>query len=327
MSRSGFRLTRWLLGIGLGIGLAVLCETSFAAYPDHAIRLVVPFAAGGFTDTLARVVAQKLGQKLGQAVIVDNRAGAGGNIGAEVVAKSAPDGYTLFLATNATHGINPTLYKDIPFDAVKDFTPVVLMVSTPNLLLVTPSLPVKSVAELVALAKSKPGQLSYGSTGIGTSTHLQGELFKSVEGIQMTHVPYRGSSQAVIDLIGGTVQVMFDNIPFEYPQIKAGKVRALAVTSKKRSPLLPDVPTMTELGIPGFEFGAWFGIAAPANTPPDIVAKINADVNQILAMPDVQAKLPGTEMLGGSPQQFAAFIGAEIAKWRTVIRSINLQAQ
>lgn len=323
MSRSGFRLTRWLLGIGL----AMLCETGFAAYPDHPIRLVVPFAAGGFTDTLARVVAQKLGQKLGQAVIVDNRAGAGGNIGAQLVAQAAPDGYTLFLATNATHGINPTLYKNIPFDAVKDFTPIVLMVSTPNLLLVTPSLPVKSVADLVALAKSKPGQLSYASTGIGTSTHLQGELFKSVERIQMTHVPYRGSSQAVIDLISGTVQVMFDNIPFEYPQIKAGKVRALAVTARKRSPLLPDVPTMTELGIPGFEFGAWFGIVAPAKTPQDIVAKLNADVNQILAMPDVQAKLPGTETIGGTPQQFATFIGTEIAKWRKVIRSINLQAQ
>lgn len=313
--------------IGLAAALSVLCGTSFAAYPDHAIRLVVPFAAGGFTDTLGRVVAAKLAEKLGQAVVVENRAGAGGNIGAQYVAQAAPDGYTLFLATNATHGINPSLYKHIPFDAQKDFTPIVMLVSTPNLFLVPSSLPVKSVADFIKLAKSEPGKLSYASAGIGTSTHLQGELFKSETGIQITHVPYRGSSQAVVDLISGRDQMMFDNIPFELPQVRSGKLRALAVTSRRRSPLLPDVPTMSELGIPGFEFGGWFGIVAPAHTPKAIVDELNRDVNQILLMPDVQAKLPGTEVLGGTPKQFAAFIASEIAKWRKVIRSINLQAE
>lgn len=323
MSKCRFRLHHWLFAIALSF----FCQYSFGAYPDHTIRLVVPFVAGGSTDTLGRVLAQKLSEKLGQPIVVDNRPGAGGNIGTEYVARATPDGYTLILGTISTHGINPSLYRNIPFNAEKAFTPIALLISTPNLLVVPASLPVNSVADLVALAKAKPGKLSYASAGVGTSGHLQSELFKSVERLDMTHVPYRGSSQAVIGLISGDVQMAFDNVPFELPHIKAGKLRALAITAQHRSPLLPQVPTMSELGIHGFEFGAWYALLAPAGTPMPVVNELNRDINEILAMPDVQAKLPGTEVLGGTPQRAATFISSEVAKWKKVIDDIHLQAQ
>ncbi|MEO5693769.1 MAG: tripartite tricarboxylate transporter substrate binding protein [Usitatibacter sp.] len=311
------------------IGLALAAAVAFnaaAQYPDRVVKLVVPFAAGGFTDSVARIVGQELQKKWGQPVVVENRPGAGGNIGAEVVAKSAPDGYTLFLATNTTHAINGTLYRVLPFDPVKDFDPVVLLVTTPNLLVVGPTANVNSVKELIAAAKADPKRFNYGSTGVGSSVHLQAEQFKSQAGIQMTHIPYKGSSQALTDLIGGSVQVMFDNLLFQMPQVKGGKVKALAITARNRTAQLPDVPTMSELGIPGFETGPWFAIVAPAKTPAAIVAKINADVNEALKLPEVIDKLKGAEIIGGTPQEFAAFMSKETAKWGKLIRELDLKA-
>jgi tripartite-type tricarboxylate transporter receptor subunit TctC len=316
-------MTRRLAAIALALSFASIAS---AQYPDKPVKIIVPFSAGGFTDSLARIVGQELGKKWGQAVVIENRAGAGGNIGAEVAAKAAPDGYTFFLATNTTHGINPTLYRTINFDAVKDFEPVVLMVTTPNVLIVSPSVPVVSVKELIATAKADPKRYNYASTGIGSSVHLQAEQFKSAVGIQMTHVPYKGSSQALTDLLSGSVQVMFDNFLFQLPHIKAGKVRPLAITSQQRSPLIPDVPTMTELGVSGFEYGPWFALVAPARTPAAIISKVNADVNAVLQMKEVQDKLQGAEILGGSPQQLGAFISQEISKWGRVIRDLDLKA-
>jgi len=316
---------RKLGGIALALSLAGACAAARADYPDRPVKIIVPFSAGGFTDTLARIVGQKLGEMWKQPVIVENRTGAGGNIGAEVAAKSAPDGYTLFLATNTTHGINPTLYRNLPYDAIRDFSPVVLMVTTPNLLIVNNAVPVTSVKELVASAKANPKKFNYASTGIGSSVHLQAEQFKAATGIQMAHIPYKGSSQAFTDLLGGSVQLMFDNFLFELPHVTSGKVRAIAITSQKRSPQLPDVPTLTELGIPGFEYGPWFGLVAPARTPAAVIAKINADVNAVLQMKDVQEKLRGAEILGGTPQQFTTFIAEEVSKWGKVIRALGLK--
>jgi len=316
---------RKLGGIALALSLAGACAAARADYPDKPVKIIVPFSAGGFTDTLARIVGQKLGEMWKQPVIVENRAGAGGNIGAEVAAKSAPDGYTLFLATNTTHGINPTLYRNLPYDAIKDFSAVVLMVTTPNLLIVNNAVPIASVKELVASAKANPKKFNYASTGIGSSVHLQAEQFKAATGIQMAHIPYKGSSQAFTDLLGGSVQLMFDNFLFELPHVTSGKVKAIAITSQKRSPQLPDVPTLTELGIPGFEYGPWFGLVAPARTPPAVVAKVNADVNTVLQMKDVQEKLRGAEILGGTPQQFTTFIAQEVSKWGKVIRALDLK--
>ena len=276
--------------------LFVLLALSAAAaaaqpYPSKPIRLVVPFPAGGTTDILAREVGQRLSLSLGQPVVIDNRPGAAGNIGSELVAKSAPDGYTLLMATVGTHAINPNLYARIPYDHVKDFAPVVLVAGVPNVLEVTPSLPVHSVADLINLAKEKPGQINFASSGSGTSIHLSGELFKTMAGVDMTHVPYKGSAPAITDLIGGQVQVMFDNLPSSLQQIKAGKLRAIAVTSAQRAPALPDVPTIAESGLPGFEATSWFGIVAPTGTPPTIIARINADVNQWLQSPEAKDKL------------------------------------
>jgi tripartite-type tricarboxylate transporter receptor subunit TctC len=292
-------------------------------YPAKPIRLVVPFPAGGTTDILAREVGQRLSASLGQPVVIDNRPGAAGNIGSELVARSAPDGYTLLMATVGTHAINPNLYSKLPYDHVKDFAPVILVASVPNVLEVTPSLPVNSVADLIKLAKEKPGQINFASSGSGTSIHLSGELFKTMAGVDMTHVPYKGSAAALTDLIGGQVQVMFDNLPSSLPQIKAGKLRAIAVTSAQRAPALPNVPTIAESGLPGFEAGSWFGVVAPAGTPPAIVARLNADVDQWLQTPDAKEKLlaQGAAAVGGSPEQFAAYIRAETEKWARVVKA------
>jgi tripartite-type tricarboxylate transporter receptor subunit TctC len=292
-------------------------------YPAKPIRLVVPFPPGGTTDILAREVGQRLSQAFGQSVVVDNRPGAGGNIGSELVARSAPDGYTLLMATVGTHAINPSLYAKMPYDHVKDFAPVVLVASVPNVLEVTPSLPVYTVADLIKLAKEKPGQINFASSGSGTSIHLSGELFKAMAGVDMTHVPYKGSAPAIADLIGGQVQVMFDNLPSSLPQIKAGKLRAIAVTSAQRAPALPEVPTIAESGLPGFEASSWFGLVAPAGTPPAIIARINAEVNQWLQSPEAKEKLlaQGAAAAGGSPEQFAAYIRAETEKWARVVKA------
>ena len=293
------------------------------AYPTKPIRIVVPFPPGGATDILAREVAQKLNEAWGQQVIVDNRPGAGGNIGSELVAKAAPDGYTLEMGTVGTHAINASLYAKMPYDNVKDFVPIILVAGVPNVLEVNPSLPVNSVAELIAYAKANPGKLNFASSGNGTSIHLSGELFKAMAGVEMTHVPYKGSAPALQDLIAGQVQLMFDNLPPSLPQIKAGKLRALAVTSSVRAPALPDVPTVAEAGLPGFEASSWFGLLAPAGTPPAIVAKINAEVAKWLATPEAKENLSkqGANAAGGTPEDFASHIAAETAKWAKVVKA------
>jgi tripartite-type tricarboxylate transporter receptor subunit TctC len=312
-------LQRWALGMLLALTAAL---ASAQSYPTKPIRIVVPFPPGGATDILARDVAQKLTEAWGQQVIVDNRPGAGGNIGSELVARSAPDGYTLEMGTVGTHAINASLYAKMPYDHLKDFVPVILVAGVPNVLVVNPALPVNSVAELIAYAKANPGKLNFASSGSGTSIHLSAELFKVMAGVQMTHIPYKGSAPALQDLLGGQVQLMFDNLPPSLPQIKAGKLRALAVTTATRAPALPDVPTVAEAGLPGFESSSWFGLLAPAGTPPAIVVKLNAEVAKWLATPDAKERLAkqGANAVGGSPEDFEKHIAAETVKWAKVVK-------
>jgi len=303
------------------VALSAGAQTS-SSYPTKPIRLVVPFPPGGATDIMARAVAQKLTDAWGQSVIVDNRPGAGGNIGSELVAKAAPDGYTLEMGTVGTHAINPSLYAKMPYDHVKDFVPVILVAGVPNVLVVNPSVPAKSVQELIAYAKANPGRLNFASSGSGTSIHLSGELFKLMAGVQMTHVPYKGSAPALQDLLGGQVQLMFDNLPPSLPQIKAGKLRALAVTTAARAPALPDVPTIAESGLPGFEASSWFGVLAPAGTPPAIVTRLNTEIAAWLATPEAREKMVavGAVIAGGTPEDFARHIATETAKWAKVVQ-------
>ncbi len=321
MFRKALRVL-WGVAIVAVLGVAGGALAQAPAYPSKPIRLVVPFPPGGATDILAREVAQKLTEAWGQSVVVDNRPGAGGNIGAELVARAAPDGYTLLMGTVGTHAINASLYAKLPYDHVKDFAPVILVAGVPNVLVVNPALPVNTVAELIAYAKANPGKLNFASSGNGTSIHLSGELFKVMAGVQMTHVPYKGSAPAVADLISGQVQLMFDNLPPSLPQIKAGKLRALAVTSATRAPALPDVPTIAEAGLPGFEASSWFGVLAPAGTPPAIVARLNAEIAKWLASPEAREKLSkqGANAAGGSPEDFAKHIAAETTKWAKVVK-------
>ena len=311
-----------LAGIA-AIAIATSAAAQTNAYPTKPVRLVVPFPPGGATDIIARAVAQKLSETWGQSIVVDNRPGAGGNIGTELVAKAAPDGYTLEMGTVGTHAINASLYAKIPFDNVKDFAPIILVAGVPNVLEVNPSLPVNSVQELIAYGKANPGKLNFASSGNGTSIHLSGELFKVMTGVQMAHVPYKGSAPALQDLIAGQVQLMFDNLPPSLPQIKAGKLRALAVTSATRAPALPDIPTVAESGLPGFEASSWFGLLAPTGTPPAIIAKINDEVAKWLASPEGKEKLAsiGANPAGGSPEDFARHIQAETAKWAKVVKA------
>ncbi len=293
-----------------------------APYPSKPIRLVVPFPAGGTTDIIARAVSQRLTETLGQAVVVDNRPGAGGNIGAELVAKSPPDGYTLLMGTVGTHAINPGLYAKMPYDHVRDFAPVILVAGVPNVLVVPAALPVNSVQELIAYAKANPGKLNFASSGSGTSIHLSGELFKTMSGVDIAHVPYKGSAPALQDLVGGQVQLMFDNLPSSLALIKGGKLKALAVTSAQRSAALPDVPTMIESGLPGFEASSWFGILAPAGTPKDAIAKLSGEVAKWLATPDAKEKMAaqGAIPAGLMPDEFTRHIAAETVKWQKVVK-------
>jgi tripartite-type tricarboxylate transporter receptor subunit TctC len=313
-------LKRW----SFAILLATAATGAWAQpYPSKPIRIVVPFAAGGTTDLLARAAAQKLTEAWGQPVVVDNRPGAGGNIGSELVAKAAPDGYTVEMGTVGTHAINASLYARMPYDHVKDFAPIILVATVPNVLVVNPGVPVKSVQELIAYAKANPGKLNFASPGSGTSGHLCGELFKVMAGVQITHIPYKGSAPALQDLLGGQVQMMFDNLPSALPHIKAGKLRALAVTTAARAAALPDLPTVAEAGLPGFEASSWFGLLAPAGTPPDIVARLNAEIAKWLASPDAMEKLLalGANAAGGSPEDFTKHIAAETAKWQKVVKA------
>jgi tripartite-type tricarboxylate transporter receptor subunit TctC len=292
-------------------------------YPNKPIRLVCPFPPGGAVDIASRQVAQALSQQLGQPVTVDNRPGAGGNIGAEIVAKSAPDGYTLLMATSNILAINPALYSKVPFDSIKDFAPISLVVSLNNVLVLNPGVPYKSVQEVIAAAKAQPGKLTYASAGNGTSIHLSGELFKSMAGVDMLHIPYKGSAPAVADLLAGQVNMMFDNIPSSLPQIKAGKLRALAVTGSKRAHSLPDLPTIAEAAIPGYESYVWFGVVAPAGTPPEIIKRLNAELVKAAAAPEFRDRLMGQgyDVLSSTPEQMTASIRSEMAKWSAIVKA------
>jgi tripartite-type tricarboxylate transporter receptor subunit TctC len=302
-------------------------RTEAQDYPTKPVRMVVPFTPAGTTDILARIVSQKLSEAWGQQVVVENRPGAAGNLGSDIVAKAAPDGYTLLMGTVSSHGINPTLYKKMPYDAVKDFQPVTLVALVPNMLVVHPSVEAKNVQELIALAKKNPGKLNVASSGSGTSIHLSAELFKTLTGVDMLHVPYKGSGPAVTDLTGGQVQLMFDNMPSSIEHVRAGKLRALGVTTAKRSPAMPDLPTIAEQGVPGYEATSWFGVMAPAGTPKPIVDKLSQQIAKDIKSPSGIKLLAeqGAEAVGNTPDEFAAFIKAEIAKWARVIQASGAQ--
>ena len=310
--------------------LAALASAGAAAqssYPNKPVRIVVPFPAGGTTDIVARLIAVELQKTWGQPVVIENRAGAGGNIGADAVAKSPPDGYTLLMATVGTHAINLPLFEQnkqkMPFHPLNDFVAVTNVAAVPNVMVVNPSVPVNSVQEFIAYAKARPGRVNMASSGNGTSIHLSGELFKSMTGVYMVHLPYRGSSPALQDLIAGNTQVMFDNLPSALPHIRSGRLKALAVTSRERSAALPNLPTMEEAaGLKGFDATAWFGLLAPAGTPREVVAKVHQDVVKALALPEMREKFAaqGAVPVGNTPEQFAAYIRGEIDKWTRVVK-------
>ena len=319
-----FIARRRLLQASAASTLVTVSSMPFAqtAFPTKPIRLIVPFAAGGTTDILGRVAAAELSKAFGSQAIVENRSGAGGNIGAEVVAKAAPDGYTLLVCTVGTHGINQALYNKLPFDPIKDFEPVTLLATVPNVLVVHPAVKANNVSELIALAREKPGKLNYASSGNGTSIHLSAELFKSMTRTFMTHIPYRGSAPAITDLMGGQADLMFDNLPTALPFIKSGKLRALGVTTTKSSVALPGVPPIADT-LPGYEASSWFGIVAPAGTPKDIVQKINQALVRALQSPEVRERLinQGAEPVGNTPEQFGDYIKAELLKWSKVVKA------
>ena len=308
--------------MALVAGVAAPDASAQAAWPSKPIRIVVPFPPGGTTDILARAAAQKMTEAWKEQAVIDNRPGAGGNIGAELVAKAPADGYTMLMGTVGTHAINASLYAKMPYDHVKDFAPVILVAAVPNVMVVHPSVPAATVAEFIAWAKANPGKVNFASSGSGTSIHLAGELFKTQTGLAMTHVPYKGSAPAIADLIGGQVQVMFDNLPSALPQIRGGKLRALAVTSRERANALPDVPTVAESGLLGFEASSWFGLLAPTGTPREVVVRVNAEIARWLASSDAKDKLAsqGAVAAGGTPEDFASHITAETAKWQKVVR-------
>ena len=309
------------ISLGFMLALILLGQAhAQAAWPAKPIRMIVGFAAGGSTDVTARIIAQALSERLGQPVVVENRGGAGGNIGAEAVAKADPDGYTLLMATSSTFAANPNLYKSLPFDVQKDFAPITVTAFIPNLLVVNPSVPANNVADFITYLKANPDKLNFASAGNGTSQHLSGELFNSLAGVRMTHVAYRGGAPAVSDLLGGQVQVIFAPLVEVIQQVRADKLKALGITTAKRSPLLPDVPTILE-SLPGYEVALWNGLLAPAKTPPAIIDRINRATIEALRSPEVKAKLAeqGSEPVGNTPAEFKAFIESELVKWRRLV--------
>ena len=296
-------------------------------YPERPVRLIVPFPAGGTVDAVARNSAQKLSDALRQPMVVENRAGGAGSIGSETVARAAPDGYTLLMGTASTHGSNPAVQKQLPYDAIRDFAPVALVASTPYILVVHPSVPANSVPELLALARTQPGRLNYGSYGAGSSNHLATELFRAITGADIVHVPYKGGAPALADLLAGQVQMMFDVFTTSGPQVRTGKLRLLGVGAARRSSLAPDVPTLAEAGVPGFEAGTFFGLFAPLATPRIVVFRLNEEVNRLLVMPDMRERLAAAsaEPGGGSPEQLGQAVAAEVAKWTRLVRDRNLR--
>lgn len=296
-------------------------------WPSKPVRIVVPFAAGGTSDILARALAEKLQASLKQTVLVENKAGAGGVIGADSVAKSAPDGYTFLLGTIASHAINPALQPKMPYDAGKDFAPVILLGSISNVLLVGANQPYKNVQDVIAAAKAQPGGLPFASAGQGSSQHMSGETFRLLAKAELTHVPYKGSAPAVQDVIGGQIPMSFETVTVALPHVQSGRVRALAVTSARRSPVMPNVPTLQEAGVPGFDVASWQALYAPAGTPPAIVQRMNAEVEKIIAMPDMKARMEGLglEHAPNTPEQFAEFGRNEIAKWTRIVKEGNVK--
>ena len=308
--------------------LAALLALPAAAqnYPTKPIRILIAQAPGSATDNISRVLSGKLGERLGQPFVIEARPGAGGTVGTDIAARSPADGYTLFMANNSTHGANPAVYRKLPYDAVKDFAPIILIASTPYVLTVHPSLPVKNVRELIAMAKKLPGELNYGSAGNGSTHHLSGELLKTMAGIDMVHVPYKGTTPALTGLLSGEVSAMFFTVVGIQPHAKSGKARALAVTTPKRSSLMPELPTMAEAGVPGFEVTSWFGLLAPAGTPAAIVSRLNAETLKVLALPEVTGALKklGFDVAGGTPEQFSGHIKSEVEKFTRLAKATGI---
>jgi tripartite-type tricarboxylate transporter receptor subunit TctC len=319
-------MKRW---VGFAVGVLIPGLVMAQAWPGKPIRIVIAQAPGSATDVISRVVGNPLSQSLGQPIVIDARPGAGGVLGTEVAARSAPDGYTLFMANNSTHGSNPAVYAKLPYDAVKDFAPVSFVASVPYVLVVDPKLPVKTVQEFIALVKASPGKMNYASAGNGSTHHFCGELLKSMTGIDIQHIPYKGSGPGIAALLGGEVSMMFSNVADIGSQIKAGKVRPLAVTASRRASLLPEVPTMAEAGLPGLEVTSWFGLLVPAGTPAPIIARLNAETVKVLGRADVKATLAaqGLEVAPSSPEQFAAHIRSEIARFTKIARAAGIKAE
>ncbi len=331
MNTTRFNARRTVLQAIAAVSLgAALVPAAFAAeaFPNKPITMVVPFVAGGTTDILARIVGQSLGEELGQPVIIDNRAGAGGNIGGQFAARAPADGYTIFMGTVGTHAINEWLYKKMPFSPNKDFAPLTRVANVPNLLVANPAQPFKNVKELISYAQAHPGQVNFGSSGSGSSIHLSGELFKMMAKVDMIHIPYKGSAPAVTDLLGNQIAIMFDNMPSAIQHVRSGKLRPLAVTTAKRSPELPDVPTVAEAGVPGYEATSWFGLFAPTKTPADVQAKLHAAIIKVLQKPDVIKKIgdQGGEVVTESQAEFGKFIAAENEKWKQVVKTSGATA-
>ena len=318
-----------LLALTVGLMLVSNDPVHAQAYPDRPVRYISPFPPGGVNDIVSRIMAAKLSEIWGRQVIVDNRPGAGGTIGADIAAKATPDGYTLLMGGIGTHGIAPALYKKLPYDHIKDFAPLSMIGTVPHVLVVHPSLPVKSVRELIAYAKANPGKINYGSSGVGTALHLSMEMFRSMTGIDIVHVPYKGGGPAQTDLLGGRILAMCATLTGELPHIKSGKVRALGVTSTKRSALLPDVPTIAESGVPGFEVTAWNAMFTQAAVPKPILAKLNADVVRALSLPDVQRRLAenGLDAAASTTEQLSAFVKSETVKWAKAVKDSGATAE
>ena len=325
------RATQLLAALTVGVlaSAHVAAAETAQNYPSKPVTIIVPFSAGGTTDILARGIGQRLGERWKVSVVVENKPGAGGNIGTAQVARSAPDGYTLVMGTIGTHAINPSLYKDMPYDAIKDFAPITRAAMVPNALVVPRDAPYNSVKELIAFGKANPGKLTFGSSGHGSTLHMSGETFKVMTGVDMVHVPYKGSSPAVADLLGGQIAMIFDNLPSALPHIKSGRLKVLALTSSQRSDQLPDVPTMAQAGVVGYDVVSWFGLWAPARTPVDIVNKINQAVVEIINTPEMQKQIleQGAIPHPETPKAFAVFIESEGRKWADVVRSANLSVQ
>lgn len=315
-----------LMAVIATLGLLVAAPAFAQQYPAKTIRLIVPFVAGGSADVLGRVLAQRLTQQYGQQMVVENRPGSGGHVGAEAAARAAPDGHTIVLGTIGIHAAY-TIYSKLGYDPARDLQAVAMYVDVPCILIVHPSVPVKNVKEFIALAQKNPGRLNFGTAGSGSSTHMVGEWFKLVTGVNLTHVPYKGSAQAMQDLLGGQIELMFENLPTAIAQIRAGKVRALGMTSRERSPSMPEVPTVAEAGVPGFEATAWFTIAAPAKVPADIIRKLNTDMNTFLKAPEMQQRWVemGVVPLGGAPADAEKFFVSEREKWNKVIKAAGIR--